>query len=176
MQTASGVFLVASPELLDPNFVRSVVYVIEHGAAGTFGVIVNRSLSLPLGDVWEAAPAQLADVRIAADGGPVNRNHGLLMHGQPDIAGAQVLGHGLALGGVIGQLVVRWAAGPDQQGPRLFLGHSGWGPGQLAAEVAQGAWSVHPGHIGPVLSGKAAEGLWERLMGDHAGLPEASLN
>ena len=175
MEPAPGVFLVASPTLGDPHVMRSVVYLLEHGPEGPFGVIVNRALDLPLRELWGEVPTQLAEVRIAAEGGPVNRHHGLLLHGLPDLIGAQDMGHGLALGGDLDQLAQRWSTGPDSHGPRLFLGHSGWGAGQLAAEMAQGTWIVRPGRSAAVIQAKPDPDLWEQLVAG-PGLPRPSLN
>ncbi len=48
---APGVLLIAPPMIRDPNFWRAVVLLCEHGPAGSFGLILNRPLSLELGDV-----------------------------------------------------------------------------------------------------------------------------
>lgn len=172
---AAGAFLVASEALSDPNFMRTVVFLLEHGEAGSMGLIINRPLGSPLSAIWEDAPAGIAGAALASEGGPVERGHGLLLHGQPDLPGAQVLGHGLALGGALAALATRFSGGPDAAGPRLFLGHSGWGPGQLAAELAQGAWLLRSGRPGHVLVAPP-EDLWERLLAGGGVLPEPSVN
>jgi putative transcriptional regulator len=175
MEPAAGLFLVAAPELGDSNFMRSVVYLLEHHAGGSLGVIVNRPLITPLCELWEEVPSPLAGFAAAAEGGPVERHHGLLLHGVTDLPGSQSMGPGLALGGDLERIAVRWSAGPDQQGPRLFLGHSGWGPGQLAVEIAQGGWILRPGHIEALLATSPDPHLWERLVAG-GGLPIPSLN
>jgi putative transcriptional regulator len=158
----TGCFLVAAPQLTDPNFHRTVVFLLEHGAGGSMGLIVNRPLDMALSEIWEGVPACLAEASIAADGGPVERDRGILLHGCVDLPGAQVVGAGLAVGGAIPAIADRFPTGAGILGPRLFLGHSGWGTGQLAGEVAQGAWLVRPGRLDQLLSAPP-EDLWRRL-------------
>jgi putative transcriptional regulator len=175
MDLGSGCFLVASPQLRDPNFIRSVVFLIEHNDAGSMGLICNRPLEHVLGELWDEAPAGLAATRIACDGGPVERERGLLLHGYPELSGAQAIGHGLAVGGDALALAARFAQGPGRLGPRLFLGHSGWGPEQLLAEVDQGAWILRHGRIDALLAAPPDD-LWARLVDGDSGLREPSLN
>lgn len=176
MRPAAGSFLVASGALGDPSFLRSVVYLIEHNDAGSMGVIINRPLDMALSSIWEDAPAGLADAAVAAEGGPVERDRGILLHGLTTLPGCQPIGKGLAVGGEVAALAARFAGGPTPAGPRLFLGHSGWAPGQLDGEVGEGAWVVRPGVLDHVLRAPP-EDLWKRLLaGGGSGMPEPSLN
>lgn len=176
MKPAAGTFLVASQHLGDPHFMRTVVYLLEHGVAGSMGLIVNRALDMPLSAIWDGVPAGLADATVAAEGGPVERDRGLLLHGLVDLPGCQRIAEGLAIGGEVAALAARFHAGHDRSGPRLFLGHSGWGAGQLDGEVDEGAWLVRPGNLDHVLVAPPAD-LWRRLVdGGGAGLPEPSVN
>jgi putative transcriptional regulator len=176
MDPAPGMFLVASPRLADANFMRSVVVLLEHDQGGSLGLIINRPLGMPLRDLWAEVPPSLEGATVAAEGGPVERQKGILLHGAPELAGAQPVGLGLAIGGDLDALAVRWAGGADHLGPRLFLGHSGWSPGQLAAEIAEGAWLVRPGLLEAVLNCDSGGSLWERLTDRRTGLPDPSLN
>ena len=106
MKPDSGSFLVATSALSDPNFMRSVIFLLEHGGNGTMGLIVNRGLDMPLAAIWEEVPEALADARVAAEGGPVERDRGLLVHGAIDIPGCQRIGPGLAIGGEVAALAV----------------------------------------------------------------------
>src|SRR5690242_13981026 len=142
MQPAAGTLLVASSNLTEPSFMRAVVYLLEHDDDGTLGFIINRPLDIPLSELWSDCPPGLTGCRIAAEGGPVERNKGLLLHTCLDLSGVQAMGLGLAVGGDIDALAKRYADGNDDTGPRLFLGHSNWAPGQLTAEIDEGAWIV----------------------------------
>jgi putative transcriptional regulator len=176
MHPAAGTVLVASPTLRDPNFLGTVVYVLDHGPNGTLGFIVNRPLEVPLDELWEDVPAHLSQARIAALGGPVDRHKGLLLHGCPAITDAQRMADGVFAGGSIPELVARYADGADQTGPRLFLGHSGWASGQLEVELAEGAWFVRPGKISWLLDPVPMNNLWQHLVEGRTGLPDPSVN
>lgn len=132
----------ATPPLEDPNFDRTVVYVLEHHAAGALGVIINRpideQLHEPL-DRW----SDLAAGQIFS-GGPV----------EPDALIAlaltkQVLdGPTDELAPVSGNIAsADLTADPAfvaarVNAVRVFRGYSGWGPGQLEGEIEAGAWLV----------------------------------
>ena len=179
---AAGMLLIANPQLTDENFSRSIVYLVEHSDDGSLGFIINRPLGLTLGDVWNDCPSGLADAKAAADGGPVERHKGLLLHRHPGIAETAAMGHGIFIGGNLPQIAARWASGPDRIGPRLFLGHSGWTAGQLGREIAAGAWLIRPGHsdllalVTDPTTGSDGDQLWERLRQGPHGLPIPSLN
>jgi putative transcriptional regulator len=178
MIVTPGIFLVASPALVDPHFQRTVVFLVEHGEEGSLGFVINRGLDLQLSELWADCPEELGHHRIAAQGGPVEPNKGLLLHGDGTLAGTTSMGHGIHIGGDLTRLIARWANGPDRQGPRLLLGHSGWGPGQLAEELDQGAWIVRPGDPTAVFDrASAGEHFWRRLSdGGNRRLPTPSLN
>jgi putative transcriptional regulator len=177
MRPRSGVLLVATPQLTDPNFVRSVIYLLDHGDGGSLGFIINRPLEVPLSDLWTEAPAGLSDAHIAAEGGPVDKHKGLLLHCEPTLLGAQPMGEGVAIGGDLSALAERWAMGSDLSGPRLFLGHSGWTPGQLQNEIDDGAWMVRPGRLDLLIAPRPSDLLWQQLLeGRSGGMPDPSLN
>ena len=119
MQAAAGSLLVASANLTDPAFMRAVVYLLEHDDDGTLGFIINRPLDIPLSELWSECPASLGGSRVAAEGGPVDRNKGLLLHTAVDLSGVQSMGLGLAVGGDLDALAKRFADGADDAGPRL---------------------------------------------------------
>ena len=176
MEPSAGGVLIAAPSLDDPHFSRSVVHLIEHSDRGTMGVIINRPLPMDLGELWPGAPEPLQQVRIAADGGPVARHGGLILHRCPDLPGAQELLPGLGGGGESAALVERFARGPDRRGPRLFLGHSSWGKGQLASELRRGSWRVRRGRLDWIFDLDGLDGLWERLSQDIDPLVNPSVN
>ncbi len=175
MKPVAGTFLVAAATLGDPNFMRSVIYLVEHNDSGSMGLIINRPLEMPLSAIWDGVPAGLAQAQVAAEGGPVERDRGLLLHCLTDLPGSQRIGDGLAIGGELAGLASRFADGADRSGPRLFLGHSGWGPGQMEHELEQGSWLVRPGNLDHLLVAPPAE-LWRRLLDGGHGLPEPSVN
>ena len=147
-QLAPG-FLVAAPSLLDPNFKRSVVLLVDHGPKGSLGFVVNRPAQVRmramierLGLSVEESPQLDASVLI---GGPVAPQTGwIVFEQQRELAAASSeeivqVSDRLAVSAsreLLEQLVVR--PGPERM--LLVLGYAGWGEGQLDAEIAQGAW------------------------------------
>lgn len=137
-----GQLLVATPELDDPNFRRTVVLMLAHGAEGALGVVLNRPSLTPVGHLlsaWEDL-ASYPDVLFL--GGPVQLENviGLADVGESDNRDDPVLG------GV--ELVDLNRTPADMPRPasdlRLFAGSAGWGAGQLEGEIAEGAWWVVP--------------------------------
>src|SRR6266566_2117933 len=135
-RSLAGSLLVAHPNMLDPNFRRTVLFVSEHDPnEGALGVIINRPLDRQVADlVTEAPPATLAKVPVFL-GGPVGKNQ--LMFA----AFEWEKGEGLKLNHNVGLKEASDAAG--QRKPATicaFVGYAGWGAGQLEAEMRQKAW------------------------------------
>lgn len=135
-------FLIAVPQLADPNFERAVVLMIEHGEAGAMGIVINRPAPITLGDVARsheiepALPLQQAPVFL---GGPVEPERGFVLHGREDLPELVQLFEGVNLSGsmeTLKLLLEEGAAGAF----RLCLGYAGWGPGQLERELQEGSW------------------------------------
>lgn len=171
-----GCLLIASPELGDPAFMRSVIYLLEHNRSGTLGLIINRPLDVGLGELWDGCPPNLTETRIAGEGGPVERQKGLLLHGRPGLSDSFTIAPGVAIGGNPSALVDAWPDGADTLGPRLFLGHAGWAPDQLSDEIAGGSWIVRAGHPSLLLRADPPEDLWQDLTAAGQEPPEPSLN
>jgi putative transcriptional regulator len=163
---ANGVLLVASPELSDVNFARTVVLVLRHDAEnGTVGLIINRPTNLEPAIVFPELQAGLGSYT------------GNLFRGGP-IAATRVLSlvRGLAAATVQGPEVLdrvflsidaealadmtRLADGIDDL--RLFAGHTAWVPGQIEAEIRAGGWKVLPGEADLVFAAEPGE-LWTEL-------------
>lgn len=144
-------FLVAAPQLDDPNFDRTVVLMIEHDEAeGSFGLVINRIAEVDLAAVLGAMRVQLdRPVDIARHppvlaGGPVSPELGWIVH-TADWSGAATkpLAAGVAV--TASAEILRAVSGGE--GPReyvLCLGYAGWAPGQLAAEIRSGSWITVP--------------------------------
>ena len=154
-----GQFLVASPELRDPNFVRSVVLLIRHNDEGAFGVVLNRPSFTSVAEVWSQVSKIDCKTREKLFvGGPVN---GPLMavHTQPALSDLQVAADLCFTGkpSHIEQLVA------ENHGPiRFIVGFAGWGPTQLEAELAEDAWLTTPANSARAFGNTSA--LWERAI------------
>ncbi len=127
-------FLVAAPQLRDPNFARSVVLLVHHDGDGALGVIVNRPTPVQLGEVLERE--DVCALGIVMWGGPVDRQVGLVVFQGSAPEGWQPA-EDVAVSGSRERLDAL-AAG---EAPFLLcLGYAGWGPGQLDAEFEEGSW------------------------------------
>jgi putative transcriptional regulator len=146
-QLAPG-FLVAAPALLDPNFKRSVVLLVDHRPEGSLGFVVNRPAQVKLRAMLEklglSLPAQsMPEHSTVLVGGPVNPHTGWIVFEQEPnaIANDDIVrvSERLAVS-ASRELLESLVARPGPERMLLVLGYAGWGPGQLDAEIAQGAW------------------------------------
>jgi putative transcriptional regulator len=138
--------LVAAPALRDPSFVRNVVVLVEHGAEGSLGFVVNRPAPVSFGRVAEllGLPSPAASTQTVFTGGPVTPQSGWILFDRREVAPlfadeAVTVTEGLA---VSASRVLLEAIAKDEGPARrlLALGYCGWGPGQLDAELARGIW------------------------------------
>jgi putative transcriptional regulator len=164
----SSSLLVAMPQLLDPNFRRCVIQLIEHDAAGTFGLVLNREVELTASDLCESLELQWnGDPQDAIRwGGPVQVNTGWVLFAdqvdfQLGVNPVQSVLPGLSFAGSLAVLEAVALAPPQEV--RLFLGYAGWGPGQLEGEIASGAWLLAPSSPETVF-GVEPEAMWEHVV------------
>lgn len=144
----AGKLLVATEELRDPRFVRSVIYMVRHDRSGALGVMVNRLLGeAPLTELLTRleldAKGVSGTVRMHY-GGPVEPSRGLVLH-TSDYAADGTIPVNDHISLTINPDILR-AIGLGK-GPRLSLmtfGYSGWSPGQLEGEIARGSWFSIP--------------------------------
>ncbi len=169
-ESLRGKLLLASPTLLDPNFVRTVVLIAEHTEEGAMGLVLNRpAASTVIEAVPDLAWLTGGDEQVYV-GGPVAETAVIVLaeFDRPDVAGALVEDD---LGFI----------GTDADDPealegairraRVFAGHAGWGPGQLEGELEEEAWIVEA-PIPPELFPDDPATLWsdvlERKGGEYA--------
>ena len=161
--SARGKLLLAGPLLLDPNFFRAVVLVLDHDDEGAFGLVVNRRSEIPLADVLAAwAPFARPDAYVYL-GGPVAPEAGfaLARAGSPDLSGVSPLRDGWAVVDLEADPLV---VGPELTHLRIFSGYAGWGAGQLDAELmADGGWIVVDAHPGDPFAADSDE-LWSAVL------------
>jgi putative transcriptional regulator len=158
-----GRLLLAGPGLEDPNFRRTVVFMIEHTDDGALGVVLNRPSEIELSEAipqWADLAAQPSSVFV---GGPVEQGAVLgLGHVVADDApdGVTPINAGIA--------VLDLEADPmhllgDVSGVRLFTGYAGWGPGQLDGEIAMGGWLILDAEPGDVTT-TDPDDLWRAVL------------
>jgi putative transcriptional regulator len=143
----TGRLLVATPELNDPNFRHTVIYMVHHDQTGAMGLVVNRVMgSGPLGKLLEGLRVD-GDTQSTAEiqihyGGPVEQGRGFILH-SPDYHGKDtvVLSDMVALTSSP-DILRDMAAGKGPRESLFALGYAGWAPNQLESEIAAGAWAV----------------------------------
>jgi putative transcriptional regulator len=163
MLSYAGRLLVATPRLIDPNYVRAVILILDHDEDGALGVVINRPTELPLSAVLPGWGDAVVAPPLLFTGGPV--------------AIESALGIGLAAG-----------AGPEQSfkrltgdfglvdldaepydvldglvGVRIFSGYAGWEPGQLEMEIDEGSWYIVEALATDVLDPRPGE-LWRAVL------------
>lgn len=162
---ANGVFLVAKPELLDPNFRETVVLItLPHVGGGPLGVIVNRPLTARLSQVLPDVGAVPEDYDLVYRGGPVARNQLLFLvrTAQRPEGSLQVLSDVFLSGD--GKLLDRIMSGElTVTAFRAYAGHSGWAPGQLQAEILRGGWHVIQADADAIFADDPST-VWETLI------------
>jgi putative transcriptional regulator len=171
-----GALLVAAPGLLDPNFRRTVVYLIEHRERGSLGVVLNRPSEVALHDVlprWAPLSSRPSSVFV---GGPVDGKTALCLaalrtgHRADGTPGLVAVNGPVALVDLDGDPE---ALAPRLRGLRVFAGYAGWDAGQLAGEIGRGDWFVVPALPDDVLAGHGPD-LWSRVL-RRQGVPLALL-
>jgi len=173
-EASAPMFLVAVPQLLDPNFRLSVVLLLERNEDGAMGVVINQESPLLLKDLCEDHDIRYAgdDSKRVRTGGPVQPEQGLVLYGEDhrDPEGRPVLDglHVSASRGTLGRLCHL----PEGRF-HCFSGYAGWGPGQLEREMSDGSWVVCSADPATVLD-TPPEAMWRRCL-DSMGIDPAAL-
>ena len=135
--------LIAVPQLGDPNFQRAVVLMVEHSDEGSMGLVINRPTDLEIGSFCDSQgmPFGGDGGQPVFVGGPVQTERAFLLH-SPGLEGpeTEIVMDGVNLSYSLDSLQMLTATPPSNF--RVYLGYAGWGPDQLATEIAEGAWLV----------------------------------
>ncbi|MFM7336297.1 MAG: YqgE/AlgH family protein [Tabrizicola sp.] len=165
----AGQILIAMPGMADPRFERSVVLLCAHSAEGAMGLIVNKPLEeLSFLGLLEHLKIPVApegrDIRVHF-GGPVERGRGFVLHSsdwRPLGEGTMKVPGGLEMTATI-NILEALASGGGPGKALLALGYSGWGPGQLEAEIARNDWLTCDAPEG-VVFGAEDGGKWSAAL------------
>ncbi len=159
--------LLAMPQLSDPNFSRAVVLMIEHSPQGSFGLVVNHPSPIKASELLDSLEMSWRgeDSAVVWAGGPVSPSTGWVLHEPMPVAqpgqGTIAITSSISLSTSPDRL--RAIANQPPRNIRLLLGYSGWGPGQLEAEMARGAW-LHASADPSLVFDTPADDMWDRAM------------
>lgn len=158
MKSLQGQLLIAAPRLVDSNFRRAVVLMIQHSDSGALGLILNRPTGTPLAQVWDQVSQSPCETEEKLHlGGPV-QGPLMALHDREDLGEVEVA-PGLHFCTEPAKLESLVTAGG--QTARFFVGYSGWGAGQLEHELSESSWISFPAAAAHVFDD--VDDLWQRV-------------
>lgn len=162
-----GRLLISEPFLPDPNFERTVVLLCEHNEEGSFGFVLNKPSILKVNEVME----ELADLEnLVFVGGPVQQDTLHFIHRNASLDNAAEIVERIYWGGAFENLMLLLETNQIAAGDvRFFLGYSGWGPGQLEAELDQDSWIVCDYVTDQLLFDTGSEVMWRKALENMGG-------
>jgi len=168
VKSLGGQLLVAMPQMQDPRFARSVVYLCAHSAkGGAMGLVINKLLgSLTLDELFkhlEIEAPRANRPRPVHFGGPVDAARGFVLHTADYREDATLVVDGeIAVTATLDILrAIGRGAGPQRS--LLALGYAGWAPGQLDAEIQANGWLSVAADAELVFDADF-EGKWQRAL------------
>lgn len=167
LKPEKGRLLISEPFLPDPNFERTVVLLCDHNDEGSFGFVLNKPSTLKVGEVME----DISNVdEVVYVGGPVQQDTLHFIHRNTPLSKAIDVCDDIRWGGDFEDLVI--LANTNQlsgSNIRFFLGYSGWGPGQLEAELEQDSWIVCDYITDELLFNTDPHVMWKKALENMGG-------
>jgi putative transcriptional regulator len=163
----TGQLLIAMPQMQDPRFVRSVIFMCAHSAEGAMGLVLNRLLP----NVTFAELAEQLNLNVGTKnreirvhfGGPVETGRGFVLHSADYKQDTTMLiGETVGLTATI-DILKAMAEGKGPKNSLLALGYAGWGPGQLDGEIQSNGWLSVPADE-RLIFGQDLDARWEAAM------------
>jgi putative transcriptional regulator len=161
---ATGLFLIATPALTDPNFAETVVLICDHSADGTLGLIVNRPTPVRLAEVLPTLPILKGTSYLVYWGGPVEPGGVLMLFRTttPPANTKQVL-RDVHVGGNLATVERLITQPQPRETFHAYAGYAGWAPGQLDFEMTLGSWTLVEASAEAIFE-KDPELLWHELL------------
>lgn len=163
----TGQMLIAMPNMRDPRFARTVIYMCAHNADGAMGLVVNRLIgSITFPDLLEQLGidnSSVSDEIRVHFGGPVESGRGFVLHSaEYEREGTLHVSRQVGLTATI-DILRDMASGSGPQHSLLALGYAGWGPGQLDSEIQANGW-LHVEADDRLVFGADLDGKWEQAI------------
>jgi putative transcriptional regulator len=163
----TGQLLVATPEMKDPRFAETVIYMVKHDADGAFGLVINRPMAKgSFEDLLKGFGTEINDAKgevVIHYGGPVSMQQGFVLHSDDImIESSMKVANGIAMTADV-KMIEAMARGKGPRQSLVMLGYAGWAPGQLEMELKADSWFVIPGDKSLVF-GKDADEKWREAM------------
>ncbi len=160
MESLRGHLLISSGGLYDPNFRHTVVLIGEHNADGALGIVLNRALDVTVEEAIPPLSGLVPPGGLLFQGGPVQTESPVLLAelARPELLDIPIFE---SVGFLVGEVSVDIQ--PNLLKGRVFAGYSGWGPGQLEAEMAEDTWIIDPARVEDVFT-DVPDLLWSRVL------------
>jgi putative transcriptional regulator len=164
-QLEAGWLLVATPSLLDPNFERAVVLILDLDENGALGVVLNRPSTVPVAEILPDWADVTGAPGVLFQGGPVSTDSALAVAALPPGDDEEPMGFRRLYDhiGIVDLDAPTEIVGPALSGMRVFAGYAGWGEQQLAEEIRTGSWYVVPSEASDVFADDPRD-LWMRVL------------
>jgi len=180
-ESLRGHFLIAAKHLRDPNFFKTVVFLLEHNQHGAMGLVVNRPSSVTVSQVLSEHFELPETGEVVFIGGPVEPGNLFILHNAQELDfSAEPPLDGVFVGctkDVFQSVVQAVSEGDEMARFRVFSGCAGWAPKQLEGELGRGDWFLHDGASEHVFQKDPYE-LWDMLTHHfqmaHRILPQAN--
>ena len=164
-ESLQGQLLIASEELIDPNFHQTVVLLVQHSDDGAMGVVINRPTEARLPDAWEKITGSpCAASGVMHIGGPCEGALSVI-HTDGELSDIEITDD---LFFTASKDSIEEIVEQETGEKRFFVGYAGWGPGQLEGELGRGDWHLLPAKAEFVFD--TNEGLWDAMRKRSAGM------
>ena len=163
----AGQLLVATPDMRDPRFIETVIYMVKHSADGAMGIVINRpiaerSIEELLKGIGVESKGAKGEIVIHY-GGPVSPEAGFILHSDDVLLQSSTkVKDGVAMT-TDAQLIEVISRGKGPRQSLLAIGYAGWAPGQLEDELKANAWFVVSGDKAFIF-GKDADKKWRQAI------------
>jgi putative transcriptional regulator len=159
MASLQGQFLIASPKLVDPNFARSVVLMVQHGEEGALGLVVNRPLETSVEEICEKVlETPCSTEGVLHQGGPCEGPL-MVVHTHENRSDIEVK-PGVHFS--TERESIEWLLKYNEAPIKYFVGYSGWAAGQLETEMEGGSWLTVAATDEQIFRGEGE--LWSKLL------------